>query len=339
MPAKPNHSQKDAQLRHLAEKRLQEEGTAQPQGDQRRILHELQVHQIQLEMQNEELRETRFRLENLLERYTDLYDFAPVGYFSLDTASRIIEVNLPGAAMLGVDRSTLLRRRFSGFVARSGLATLQEFLGQVFTGAGKQVCELAIETAAKKTVWVDLQATESASTVDGKPLCRLSLSDITAKKRAAKALLRVEALEATNTALESEIAKRRASEQSLRESRRSQSLMLKNAKRMEKELRLLSHQIIHTQEKERKRISQDLHDEIAQTLVAINVQLAILAQGADLNPVQKALNGKKIKRLGLIGMRERVDMVGGKFAITSSPGKGTTVRVNVPNAQKIQPPT
>lgn len=107
-----------AELRRRAEERLRAEKTALPQGeDPHRLLHELQVHQIQLEMQNEEMREARNQLETLVEKYTDLYDFAPVGYFSLNAEARIHQVNLTGAAMLGIEGSRLLTRRFSGFVA------------------------------------------------------------------------------------------------------------------------------------------------------------------------------------------------------------------------------
>jgi len=452
MSPKAETQQRNEALRRRAEKQLRTEALATPEGDPHRILHELQVHQIELEMQNEELCDARTRLEDLLGKYTDLYDFAPVGYFSLDEMGRIQEVNLTGATMLEIERSHLLRRRFSSFVTGPYQSVFNDFLDKVFGATDKQLCELAIETVAKKTIWVDLQAASPVFTADGSPLCRLALLDITAQKRATEAQLRVEALEAMNTALENEISRRKAVEKSLRESRLSQSRLLKESKRMEKEMRLLSHQILHTQEEERKRISQNLHDEIAQTLVAINVHLATLAQNTASNQkdmagkimatqklvehsvesvhrfaiglrptqlndlgliqalrshirefenrtkipvilaspdkikllgdtpavalfrvaqaalsnvsqhanakhakveirqtqrsvrmeisddgksfdVKKALYGTKVKRLGLIGMRERVEMAGGKFNITSSLGKGTKIHVTVPYAK------
>jgi len=79
--------------------------------DAQRLLQELQIHQIELEMQNSELQEARNRMETLVEKYTDLYDFAPVGYFSLDEQGRILEANLTGATLLGVERSRLINRR------------------------------------------------------------------------------------------------------------------------------------------------------------------------------------------------------------------------------------
>lgn len=438
-----------AALRRRAEERLRVEAPALPQGDSVRILHELQVHQIQLEMQNDELRDARERLEMLVEKYTDLYDFAPVGYLSLDAAGLIQAVNLPAATLLGVERSKLIRRRFAGFVAQGYHSVLEGFLRKVLESNRKHICELALDVGAKETLWVDLQATRTQLLDNSGPLCRLAVSDITARKHAMEAQRRVDALEAVNKGLKDEVGRRMLVEKNLRESRKTQTLLLEKSKKMEEELRLLSHQIMHTQEEERKRISIDLHDEIAQTLVAINVHLAALGRSVDLNTgdiagkivetqkmversvesvhrfamglrptqlddlglvyalqgyirefmqrtkipvlfkvptgfkplgdtrsvalyrvvqsaltnvaqhanamevkleirqtqrsvcmeisddgqsfdVKKAMNEKRVKRLGLIGMRERVEMIGGKFDIASSVAKGTTICVTLP---------
>ncbi|OAI15600.1 histidine kinase [Methylomonas lenta] len=81
------------------------------------LLHELLVHKVELEMQNEELRNTHIALEEALERYTDLYEFAPVGYISIDQDDNISEINLAGTTLLGVDRSKLTYSRFSKHIA------------------------------------------------------------------------------------------------------------------------------------------------------------------------------------------------------------------------------
>src|ERR1039458_5083293 len=125
MNKKPNTLIAAAELRRFAEVRLrarpvnQRSKTADPKSAAAplRLLHELQVHQVELEMQNAELHEARDRMEALLEKYTDLYDFAPVGHFSLDESGRIMEVNLTGAALLGVERSRLINRSLPRFVA------------------------------------------------------------------------------------------------------------------------------------------------------------------------------------------------------------------------------
>ena len=82
-----------------------------------RLIHELQVHQIELEMQNEEMRRAREELELSRDKYAELYDFAPVGYFTFDTAGVIREVNLAGAQLLGVERQLLANTPFTGFIA------------------------------------------------------------------------------------------------------------------------------------------------------------------------------------------------------------------------------
>ena len=77
----------------------------------------MQVHQVELEMQNAELRETRDEVETALEKYTDLYDFSPVGYFTLDPTGIIRSANLTGAHLMGVERSRLIGRRFDQFIS------------------------------------------------------------------------------------------------------------------------------------------------------------------------------------------------------------------------------
>src|ERR1035437_763575 len=84
-----------------------------------RLLHELQVHQIELELQNEELRNSRAQVEAAASRYTDIYDFAPVGYFTLKSNGVITQTNFAGARLLGLDRSRLVGKSFESFVSRA----------------------------------------------------------------------------------------------------------------------------------------------------------------------------------------------------------------------------
>ncbi|MCK7491406.1 MAG: hypothetical protein MZW92_06610 [Comamonadaceae bacterium] len=85
--------------------------------DVQELVHELGTHQIELEMQNEELRRAQEALESSRSRYVDLYDFAPVGYFTFDGNGLIREVNLTGARLLGIERVLLLDKPFAGFIA------------------------------------------------------------------------------------------------------------------------------------------------------------------------------------------------------------------------------
>jgi PAS domain S-box-containing protein len=98
-------------------------------------LHDLQVHQVELEMQNEALRQAKQALEESRDRYADLYEFAPAGYFTLSTEGSVIEVNLTGSALLGRDRKAVLHRSFSAFVTgRSQAAWGREFLALISEG-------------------------------------------------------------------------------------------------------------------------------------------------------------------------------------------------------------
>lgn len=81
------------------------------------LLHELLVHKIELEMQNEELRNTHYALQEAHDRYLDLYEFAPVGYISVNRNDQITTINLTGSRYLGVEREKLIGQRFSKFIA------------------------------------------------------------------------------------------------------------------------------------------------------------------------------------------------------------------------------
>jgi hypothetical protein len=151
-----------ADLRRRAEKLLK---TREPdsifcQGDAEslRLLHELQVHQIELEMQNAELLQARGEVESMLEKYTDLYDFAPVAYFTLDHVGAILAANLTAASFLGIERSRLLGRRFSLFVVNEHRQLFSEFLGKVLANQGMKSCEVMLTTGRKLPFYVQVEA-------------------------------------------------------------------------------------------------------------------------------------------------------------------------------------
>ena len=147
MTEKKGHHVDSAELRRRAEERLGEKTAPSPHGTEKeplRLHHELQVHQIELEMQNAELRQARDELETALEKYTDLYDFAPVGYFTLNRKGNIRSVNLTGAGLMGVERSLLVGRRFGLFVTDEARPAFTDFLEKVFTSPAKETCEVAL---------------------------------------------------------------------------------------------------------------------------------------------------------------------------------------------------
>src|ERR1035438_10379809 len=177
MNRKPTPTRDAAELRRHAEARLHERqgkrrfeaGDPKAEAEPRRLFHELQVHQVELEMQNAELQDARNRAEALLEKYTDLYDFAPVGYFSLDEQGRILEANLMGAALLGVERSLLINGRLPRFVVPTSQPILRAFLERVFAGTAKQVCEAALLRQDAAAFWASYHGT-SAISVSGRAL-------------------------------------------------------------------------------------------------------------------------------------------------------------------------
>ena len=101
--------------------------------EMQRIIHELEVHQIELEMQQEALLQSREELEEWFERFTELYDFAPLGYFTLARDGTILQVNLTGTKLLGVERSLLVGDRLGMFVADEDLAGFNALLDRVFS--------------------------------------------------------------------------------------------------------------------------------------------------------------------------------------------------------------
>ena len=548
-----------------------------------RLLYELEVHQIELEMQNAELQKARNELETAVEKYTDLFDFAPVGYVSVDESGVILEANLTSATMLGLERSRLINRRLPLFISAASRPIFLSFLKKIFLGTKNHICEVPMLKENGDIIWTRLRATRAVSMKGERKWCRLAFGDITAgkkaedalrasegrfrtlfelgpvaiyscdasgaiqdfnrravelwgrkpklgesekrlcgsfklfrpdgsfmphaqcpmaevlngkksdvrdaevvierpdgsritvivnirplkhehgkitgaincfyditdRKRAAEAQRRVEVLAGSNRKLEKEIIQRQAVQKALTISEQQARGLLEQSRQMHDQLRSLSRQVLLAQEEERKRISRELHDVIAQTLTSINLRLATLKVGAatdgedleeniartqklvehsveivhrfarELRPTvlddlglipalhtfmkgfkeetgiqvsltafaavekvsedqrtvlyrvaQEALNNiarhskashaqvdiqkrngtvcmkitddgkgflpagkspeKAGKRLGLLGMRERLEMVNGTFAIESVPGKGTTIVAEVP---------
>jgi PAS domain S-box-containing protein len=297
------HPADAAALRRSAEERLASQkgecGEQRTEVEMARLVHELEVHQIELEMQNEELQRSRVEVDAALEKYTELYDFAPVGYFSVDQQGLIQEVNLAGAVMLGMARSLILKRRLPGFVSPTSRPVVDAFLKAMFTSPGKQACEALLLTGTGAAFWADLQASSLALPNGGGNWCRLAVSNIAALKRGEEAQRRVEELAAANQEADREIAQRRAVEASLRKSEQTQRELLTESRQLHAQLQHLTHQILLTQEEERRIISRQLHDEISQILVGINIQLDTLAAAALIDP--RVLRKRIAKTHRLVG--------------------------------------
>ncbi|NTV96465.1 MAG: PAS domain S-box protein [Thiobacillus sp.] len=149
------------------------------------ILHELLVHKVELEMQIEELRRAHDAMEEARDRYLDLYDFAPVGYITLNRDCLISEVNLTGAALLGTGRTKLVQSRFAKFVS----APERDLWHRLFLNlmeqseTGKRTLVLEMARADASTFYGYLECQRRAAT-DGAPTLRLALFDISKIKQA-----------------------------------------------------------------------------------------------------------------------------------------------------------
>ena len=147
------------------------------------LLHELEVHQIELEMQNEELRHAQADLAKARDRFVDLYDFAPVGYFTLDDKGVIEGANLTGAMMLGEDRGTLIGRRLASFIAPSHLGPWPRQLRKALQQDDSQRLELVLRRRDGTSFHAQLDCLRFL-TASEPPALRITLTDISQRKLA-----------------------------------------------------------------------------------------------------------------------------------------------------------
>lgn len=174
-------------LRRQAEERLLEkvgDVSGKAVDDVKKLLHELEVHQIELEMQNEELRITQEKLIASRDQYHALYDFAPVGYFSLDEKARIRQVNLTGADLLGFQRSKLINTKFSRFISPEFQDRFYFHCKRIFENATRQTCDLKLIKLDGTLFDARLDSIAARDKVAGSRLFRTAVTDITERVQA-----------------------------------------------------------------------------------------------------------------------------------------------------------
>ncbi len=178
---------KNDELRSKAEAKLRQSSTLSKDLTLEKakvLMHELEVHQLELEMQNQELRETQHRLEELRDQYTDLFDFAPVGYLVVDKKGVIKNINLTACTLLGLERSLLIGKPLSAYMSSGQSIKLFLNLNEAFKNGNLPSFELTMKDRKNRTFTGLLQGTipnysKSSDT------CRISLQDITELKAAA----------------------------------------------------------------------------------------------------------------------------------------------------------
>jgi PAS domain S-box-containing protein len=186
------------ELRTRAERRVLELGnvasaaSGRASSGESELHHDLRVHQVELEMQNEELRAAEVKLEASRARYFDLYDVAPVGYCSISEAGVILEANLTAATLLGVPRGALVERRMTRFLASEDQDRYYLLCKRLFATGAPQVINVRMRREDGTQFWARLEAATAPGADGGTEVCRVVLSDITDQKRVEEERLQLE---------------------------------------------------------------------------------------------------------------------------------------------------
>jgi PAS domain S-box-containing protein len=245
------NEQHSDELRRRAEQQLaahDNQVKALERADLVSLAHELAVHQVELEIQNEELRRTRALAEEARDRYLDLYDFAPVGYFTLDEHNRIVEANLAGCRLLNTERHRLLQTGFTKLVRDEETDKFYFYRKKVLESGDRQTCELKMRRADDTLFDARLESIRA-----GAGRLRVAVLDVTERTRAQ------EALRDLNTTLEGKVAQRTA-----------------ELKHRARQLQKLTLDMSVAEDRERARIAQILHDDLQQELAAAKFHLSIV---------------------------------------------------------------
>jgi PAS domain S-box-containing protein len=258
---KNNRSPQDPEdLRKRAEESLKSE--PDKPGDTRleeanSLIHELRIHQVELEMQNEELRRVQNDLEISRSRYSDLYDFAPVGYLTLNKNSQIVDLNLTAARQLGIERGFLVNKPFQYFVFPPDKKEFLSHLNAIFDKRERQIAEVRLSPKGGGQFYVRLESIYLEGE-DGDGLCRTNMSDVTLRKKAEQVLRNA------HDELERRVEERTSALEKANE-----------------ELRQIPSKLIAVLEEERKRLASELHDSIGQTLAAMKFKIEMVLKLRD----------------------------------------------------------
>jgi len=176
----------------LKQKRFEAKGQLS-EADRLKLIHELQVHQVELELQNEELLLAKEHAEQASEKFFELYDFAPVGYFTLTRNGKIVELNFEGANLLGKERLFLQNCRFDLFVSDSSKVVFNNFIEKIFISLTTESCEVNLSVNGDLKTYVYLSGVVKENN------CFIAATDISRRKK-----LEMELLQAKERAEESD---------------------------------------------------------------------------------------------------------------------------------------
>lgn len=250
---------KSDQLRQKAEKIIEDRRPAEPvRREIRELVHELTIHQVELEVQNEELREAQRAAEQAKNDFFELYEFAPVGYLNLNEKGLIIRANLRAAELLGKPRGMLIDTPLSQYVDLNNHSRYYEILRFVLAEDAPRTCELRFVHPDRSPCWIRLECVTARDSATGRQVIRATLSDVTDLNETRWKL------DALNRELEKKVAER-----------------TELARRRLEQLKLLNRELIHAEQRERNRLAELLHDNLQQLLVGCRFSLSVLRGGAD----------------------------------------------------------
>jgi diguanylate cyclase (GGDEF)-like protein/PAS domain S-box-containing protein len=153
----------------------------------KRLLHELQVHQVELEMQNQELKEARIAESESAQRYIELFDFSPMGYFVLDSSGFISKLNLRGASLLGIERANVIGSSFLNYIITTHKDVFKKCLASIFNGEGKHSCDILVQVHSR-SVWLHVEASQCQFS----SACLVAIKDISERKQVEAGLVQVQ---------------------------------------------------------------------------------------------------------------------------------------------------
>lgn len=218
-------------LRQRAEKPLSKKSPRASKVEDKgfkKLVHELEVHQVELEMQNEELRKAQEVIEESRQKYSDLYDFAPIGYFTFSSKGEILEVNLTGASLLGIEREKLIRRPFAAFVEAEFQSHFRDYCRNMLSSGKPERCELKLIKKDGKPFYASLRSIVVRH--DNSIRIRSAVSDISELKKAQAQIQQLNAeledrirqrtgeLKAQTEQLRREVASRKLVQEAIKES-------------------------------------------------------------------------------------------------------------------------
>jgi PAS domain S-box-containing protein len=253
---------KTAELRHLSAM------------DVRRLAENLQMHEIDLQVQNDTLRSMQSELQDARDRYLELYEFAPVGYFTLDVRGVVRGANLTGAGILGAERRALVGRGLSRFVAPESQLAFYQHCRRMSDSHIEGECDLDMVRADGTRFQAHLQSMPASSGAAAHEF-RVALSDVTERKTAEQRL------RAAHADLERRVAERTAELEQINRVLRDE---VDERKRAQEAHAQVLRRVVDAQEVERCRVARELHDELGQALVALGLRIKSLEsvpRGAD----------------------------------------------------------